>query len=272
LPIAGDQLMWLVSIVGAALVTTALLMLVVVRGRADRRGLVRGLAGGLFVAIGLAAVAGTLSALLLFAWSPAWLADAGGAQIGFALGALLGIGYWWLGALVVAVGLLAGADRAWITRGAWLTTPVVALVGISAVGFALGMAQRAAEPTVISWMGTVAVRVEGAAPSPVVLELAAECRASSSGSFSLIAETQEGGLELGFDDDRPRFLAIRVDDRLARSGRGWTVSGETVQPGSGWTRGAGSLTFRGVLPLDLASGELLVDQPWLGTIAWSCPG
>jgi hypothetical protein len=271
LPIAGDQLIWLVPIVGAALVTIALLMLVVVRGRADWHGLVRGLAGGLLVAIGLAAVAGTLTALLLFAWSPAWLADAGGAQIGFVLGAVLGIGYWSLGALVLAVGLLAGADRAWITRGAWLTTPVVALVGISAVGFALGMAQRAAEPTVVSWMGTVAIRVEGAASSPIALELGAECRASSSGSFSLIAEAQQGGVELGFDDDRPRFLAIRVDDRLARSGRGWTVSGETVRLDAGWTRGAGSLTFGGVLPLGLASGELLVDQPWLGTIAWSCP-
>lgn len=263
----GDQLVGLALLV-LALVTLSLLF--VASRRADPRLVLRGLLRGLLAAAVLAAVVGGAAMLLLFAWSPAWLTDAGGPAVGLALGAALGVGYWWLGAIVLCVGLLLGADRTWVTRGAWLTTPVVAFVGVSAVGFALGMAQRAAEPTVVSTMGTVTVSVEGAQPAAIALELVAECRSSSSGSFSLIAESQAGGLELGLDDDRPRFLAVRIGDRLARSGRGWTITAATVQLDAGWTRDVGTLAFSGVLPLDLASGELLVDQRWQGTIGWAC--
>lgn len=280
--IGAEQLLWLgVAVVAVA---PALLLAMAWRsGHLDRRQLLRGARNGALVALLLAAGLVGLTTLLgtgqpfLFGT----LDMAAAFRLGLLLGVPVGVGYLWLGLAVMAVGLMAGAGRSWATRGAWLATPVFAIVVVSAAGFAFAMAQRGSDPTVITRPGQLELTLQRGATAPVTAAGPTECRASTTGSFTLHAG--DGGIpplasgsgslatvQLSIVDDEVAVLVVSFDQLFASPARAADGPPPAVSLAPGWTRAAGQLSFSGLLPLDPDDGLPIEDQPWRGTIGWTC--
>jgi hypothetical protein len=86
---------------------------------------------------------GLIAALALFALTAVTI-ELGYGDLTLALtaGAALAWGFFWLGATLMPVGLLARGTAAWVLYGAWVAVPVI----VASVGFALA-AMRAASTT-----------------------------------------------------------------------------------------------------------------------------
>ncbi len=114
-----------------AYAATVILWVAAVAVRAvEWRVVVRGLRNGLLAALALFALTTAIVAL--------GYADL---SIGVTVGAVLGIGFFWLGATLMPLGLLFRATAAWVLYGSWVAVPVI----VAAIGFGLA-AYRAAQP------------------------------------------------------------------------------------------------------------------------------
>ncbi|CAN5840910.1 hypothetical protein BH24CHL6_BH24CHL6_07940 [soil metagenome] len=157
-----EQLAYLVFAALAAL-TLGLLAVALRSDRVDNDVLLAGARIGLLIAAGLGVAIVALVTLLLNGQPILFESRdlAGAFRLGLLIGVPLAVGYFWLGLALVAGGLLGSAPPDWARRGAWLVTPVVAIVVISAVGFGLAAVQRDAEPTVVERSGQVEPGREG---------------------------------------------------------------------------------------------------------------
>jgi hypothetical protein len=151
-----EQLVY-IALLALAVLTILLLAVSLRSDRVDNDVLLAGARTGLVVAAGLGAAIVALLTLLL--WGQPILHEsrdlAGAFRLALLFGVPLATGYFWLGLVLVAGGLLRGATPDWARRGAWLVTPVVAIVVISAIGFGLAAVQRGAEPTFVEPSGVV---------------------------------------------------------------------------------------------------------------------
>jgi hypothetical protein len=95
----------------------------------DWRVVARGLRNGLIVAAILFAAAGVVVAL-----------GYGDISAGLTVGAVFAWGFFWMGATLMPIGLLARGTEAWALYGAWVAVPVI----VASSGFALA-AIRAAQ-------------------------------------------------------------------------------------------------------------------------------
>ncbi len=86
---------------------------------------------------------GLIAAAILFAGGFIVVAAGyGDASAALTVGAVLAWGFFWLGATLMPVGLLARGTEAWALYGAWVAVPVI----VASIGFALA-AIRAAQPS-----------------------------------------------------------------------------------------------------------------------------
>lgn len=151
-----EQLAYIVLAAAAAL-TVGLLAVSLRSDRVDKTVLLAGARIGLLIAVVLAGVIVALVTLLLNGRPLLFESRdlAGAFRLALLIGGPLAVGYFWLGLVLVAAGLLRGASADWARRGAWLVTPVVAIVVISAVGFGLAAVQREAQPPAVERSGQV---------------------------------------------------------------------------------------------------------------------
>ncbi len=119
----------LILIIATVLLWAAAIIL----GRVDGRVTARGLRNGALIATALFAITAVIVALV-FNGRAVFLVTldlAGAIELGLLVGLVVGLGYLWLGSVLIAIGLIFKSKPQWTTLGAWAAVPVV----VMAAGF-----------------------------------------------------------------------------------------------------------------------------------------
>jgi hypothetical protein len=248
-------------------------------GRATALDLARGVRSGSLIALGLlVVVAGGFT--LLTVGQPflfgATVSPEGALAVGLLAGAAIAVTYLAIGLLVMLVGLFARPGPRWVTRSAWLVTPVVGVLGMSAFGFAASLGEYADRP--ITRAGTVSVSIDGGAMGRVQAHGQARCVLEDDTNLAVQAGAGEGGtlesadgrpvaVQLGLIGEVQPMLAIDVGQLAASDSRSPAAS---LTLASGADRYGGTLEFRGLTPRDPALTAPLEGEAWQGTVTWQC--
>ena len=113
--------------------TVVLWAVAIVLGRVDARVTARGLRNGSLIALVLFAITAVIVALV-FNGRAVFLATldlTGAVELGLLVGLIVGLGYLWLGSVLIAIGLIFRSKPQWTTLGAWSAVPVI----VVAAGF-----------------------------------------------------------------------------------------------------------------------------------------
>jgi hypothetical protein len=234
-------------------------------GRATALDLARGVRSGSLIALGLlVVVAGGFT--LLTVGQPflfgATVSPEGALAVGLLVGAAIAVTY-------LTIGLR-------VTRSAWLVTPVVGVLGMSAFGFAASLGEYADRP--ITRAGTVSVSIDGGAMGRVQAHGQARCVLEDDTNLAVQAGAGEGGtlesadgrpvaVQLGLIGEVQPMLAIDVGQLAASDSRSPAAS---LTLASGADRYGGTLEFRGLTPRDPALTAPLEGEAWQGTVTWQC--
>jgi hypothetical protein len=267
------------GLVGAVIAAAALARLALQRQTTTRAELWRGLRSGLWAAVLVGALIAFGSTLLAFGGpvvfgTPASLE--GAVTIGLVLGGVAALTYLVIGSVVMLVGLSMEHSKRWATRDAWLVTPVIGLVGASALGFALGVGELADRP--ITRAGSVQVIVESDTLGRLTAQGQARCVLEDGVNLAVQAGAGEGGelraeggqqmaVQFGLIGEAQPRLTLDVGELSASDG---SSEGAELTLGPGSSRYGGTLEFSGFAPLDAARPGDVEQSPWSGTITWEC--
>ena len=116
-----------VGVIVALGVTAVLWAAAFVLGRVDARVTARGLRNGALIA---AALFGITVVIVTFVYNGrAVFVDTldltGAFELGLIVGAVVAVSYLWLGAVLIAIGLIFRSKPQWSTLGAWAAVPVI---------------------------------------------------------------------------------------------------------------------------------------------------
>lgn len=251
-----------------AVVTVVLWAAAFAMRRVDREVTIRGLRNGLLVALGLFLVTAILVTMLF------------DISLGILVGAVIALGYFWVGAMLIPLGLLFRARPDWTKLGAWVAVPIIVMSAGFGYAAYRAVQEEGAPPT--STNGTVTLSLSGAQLGTVDASGAATCQFDSSGALRLQAGAGIGGSALNATDGRPVTIQYAMDANGANRSIQLGVSGVKAVPGQGWdpspqtialsptsTAHAGQVTLSGVVPLD-ANGEPDPTEVWSGVFSWTC--
>jgi hypothetical protein len=267
--IPSDPL-WLLLLGGAAVIAmvVALSSAALRIGRTTPGELARGLRNGVLIAFGLLVTVAAVTMLLTN------MTPEGALALGLLLGGLIAGGYLAVGALVMVIGLGLRHSERWAARDSWLVAPVVAVLGVAAVGFASGMNELANRP--MTRAGTISASVQGDGIGQLRAEGQARCTlddenlavhaGAGEGTTLRAADGTRMMIQLGVLADGQARLLIGAGGVEAQDGRSPQAS-LRLADGSGSQ--AGSITFSGLAPLDPDSGQPITDT-WSGNVAWQC--
>lgn len=249
------------GVVVALVVTAVLWAAAFVLGRVDARVTARGLRNGALIA---AALFGITVVIVTFVYNGrAVFVDTldlvGAFELGLIVGAVVAVSYLWLGAVLIAIGLIFRSKPQWSTLGAWAAVPVIVVsLGFGYVSYRSVNAEGDAAPNVNG-----AMSISLAAPGqdePLTAQGAATCATSADGVVTVHAGT-DAEPQIVTDDGRVVSAQVTLspdtpDADLSLSIAGLDLSNMTTQTanGSGY-----------------ASGQLQVNaSPLSGTVTWTC--
>jgi len=251
-----------------AVVTVVLWAAAFAMRRVDREVTIRGLRNGLLVALVLFVVTATLVTLMF------------DISLGILVGAVIALGYFWVGAMLIPLGLLFRARPDWTKLGAWVAVPIIVMSAGFGYAAYRAVQEEGAPPTRTN--GTVTLSLSGAQLGTVDASGAATCQFDSSGALRLQAGAGIGGSALNATDGRPvtiqyamdanganRSIQVGVGSVKAVPGKGWDPSPQTIALSPSSTAHAGQVTLSGVVPLD-ASGDPDPTEVWSGVFSWTC--
>jgi hypothetical protein len=238
--------------------------------RVERDVTLRGLRNGLLAALVLFLVTATLVTFMF------------DVSLGILVGAVIGLGYFWLGAILIPIGLLFHARPDWTRVGAWVAVPIIVMSAGFGYAAYRAVQQEGAPPT--STNGTVELSLSGARLGTANASGAATCQFDNTGALRLQAGAGIGGSPLNATDGRPVTIQYAMDANGANRSIQLGVSGVKAVPGQGWdpspqtialsptsTAHAGQVTLSGMVPLD-ANGEPNPTEVWSGVFNWTCSG
>ena len=252
----------------AAVVTAVLWAAAFAMRRVDRDVTIRGLRNGLLVALVLFLITAIL-VTMLFDLSLAIL-----------IGALIALGYFWVGAMLIPLGLLFRARPDWTKLGAWVAVPIIVMS--AGFGYAAYRAVQEEGAPPRSTNGTVTLALSGPRLGTVNASGTATCQFDNTGALRLQAGAGIGGSALNATDGRPvtiqyamdanganRSIQLNVGGIQAVPGKGWDPSPQTIALSPTSTAHAGQVTLNNVVPLDQA-GKPDANEVWSGIFSWSC--
>lgn len=254
-----DPIPTLIALAGLA-VTIVLWVAAIALRRVDPAVTVRGLRNGLIVAFALFAVTFVLETWLFNATS------------GLLVGLVVGLGYFWVGATLIPLGLVFKSKPAWTTLGAWAAVPVI----VVSIGFGYTEYRSTndqAQTTTAN--GTIALSLNGFGQSPVTANGVATCSTSTAGDMTLFGGAS-GNAAVMSEDGRVIQLQFSIDANSANPSLSLTVGSQTSTstPGAlaldaGSSPIGGHAKLVGMVPLG-ANGRPDPANPWSGDFSWSC--
>jgi hypothetical protein len=243
----------------AVAVTAVLWVAALALHRVDARVAARGLRNGALVALALFVLSVVIVTLVfngrgVFAQP---LDLAGAFQLGVLVGAIVAIGYLWLGVVLIAIGLIAGSKPAWTTLGAWVAVPIIVVsLGFGYVSYR-SVTTEGQRP---QSNGTISIGIANGQREVVDTNGPASCTTDANGTTTIVAGT----------DEDPHLI----------SGDGRVVSATvTLRPngqGAGLDLQVAGLDTTAVVPTtevasSPAAGQLLLSGPLgTGTLTWTC--
>ncbi len=230
-------------------------------GRVDARVTARGLRNGALIAAALFAITAVIVSIV-FNGRPVFAEalDLGGAvSLGLLVGALVALGYLWLGGVLIAIGLIFKSKPQWTTLGAWAAVPVIIVsFGIGYVSYRSVAAEGAATS---SANGSVAISLSQQGKSPISASGAATCATAADGSVTITTGTPADP-HIITTDGRLTQAQVRVAPALGEATLDtFSIFGIDAVPES-VTTAPGSTSTAGQLQLSVA--------PWTGALTWTC--
>jgi hypothetical protein len=253
----------LVGLVAAAIVTAALWAAALLLGRVDAKVTARGFRNGVLIAAGLFAV--TVVIVTFVYNGRAVFVDtldlAGAFELGLIVGAVVAIGYLWLGAVLIAIGLIFRSKPQWSTLGAWAAVPVIVVsLGFGYVSY---RSVNAEGKTDSSANGTLSIELSTPGQDePLTTTGAASCASDAAGTFTIHAGTAAEP-QIVTDDGRLVSVQITLSTDAPQAALAMSIAGLDLSNMSTETA-AGS---------GAASGQIKVTAaPLSGTVTWACSG
>ena len=247
-------------IVGLA-ITIVLWAAAFLLGRVDIRETAHGLRNGALIAAVL--FAATVVIVTLVYNGRAVFVDtldlAGAFQLGLIVGAVIAVGYLWLGTILIAIGLIFRSKPQWSSLGAWAAVPVI----IVSLGFGyVSYRSVNADTTPNSGAnGTISISLSTPGQDePLTADGAATCATSPSGVITVHAGT-DAAPQIVSDDGRLVTALVTLspdtpnaDLTMSIAGLDLTDMTTVTATGSGY-----------------AGGQLQVTAlPLTGTLTWAC--
>lgn len=254
-----DLIPTLIAVAGLA-VTILLWVTAIALHRVDPAVTLRGLRNGLIVALALFALMFVLETWLFNVLS------------GLLVGLVVGLGYFWVGATLIPLGLVFNSKPAWTTLGAWAAVPVI----VVSIGFGYTEYRAAndqAQTTTAN--GTIALSLNGFGQYPVTANGVATCTTGTAGDMTLFGGAS-GNAAVMSEDGRVIQLQFSIDANSANPSLSLTVGSQTSTstPGAltldaGSSAIGGHAKLVGMVPLG-ANGQPDPANPWSGDFSWSC--
>lgn len=254
-----DPFVTMIALAGLA-VTVVLWVAALALHRVDPAVTVRGLRNGLIVALALFAVTAVLET---------WLFNV---SSGLIVGLVIGVGYLWVGATLIPLGLVFNSKPAWTTLGAWAAVPVI----VVSIGFGYTEYRAANDQSQTTTAnGTIALSLNGLGQYPVTANGVATCTTGTAGDMTLFGGSS-GNAAVMSADGRVIQLQFSIDANSANPTLSLTVGSQTasstpqalaLDAGSSATGGHAKLV--GLLPLG-ADGQPDPANPWSGDFSWAC--
>jgi hypothetical protein len=269
-------------VVGAAIVLTVILWAAaIVLQRVDARVTARGFRNGSLIAVVLFLIA-TIVVTIYFNGRTSGLITLdlpGALAIGVFVGLLVGLGYLWLGGILMAFGLIFKSKPAWSTAGVWAAVPVIVVsLGFGYVSFR-SVQQEGSDPS--TYLGGVDLELSGAQLGDVHASGKSQCQYDETGAVRVRAGGGVGGVALNSDGGVPIYIQFGLDATAtqptiqimvgrieADPGNGWQPSLETIAVAPGSTPQHGEAVLSGILPLVNARPD--PTERWSGHFTWSC--
>ncbi len=247
-------------IVVAIAVLLVLWITAIAMHRVDGRVTLRGLRNGALIAAALFAI--TVVIVTLVFNGRAVFVDrldlAGAFELGMLVGAVVAVGYLWLGAVLIAIGLIFKSKPQWTTLGAWAAVPIIVMAG--GFGYASYKSVNSDSAAASSANGSLHLALSGAQTARVSADGAATCARDADGTLTISAGTSAD----------PHLIS--TDGRL--------ISTQIVTAGNGAAPAlqleidgvdTSGVTVASVLGASAPAGQLTLSAPtWTGTLAWSC--
>jgi len=249
------------GVIVAVVVTAVLWATAFVLGRVDIRETAHGFRNGALIAAALFAI--TVVIVTFVYNGRAVFADtldlAGAFQLGLIVGAVVAIGYLWLGALLIAIGLIFRSKPQWSALGAWAAVPVIVVsLGFGYVSYRSVNADATASSSV---NGTLSISLSTSGQDvPLTANGAATCATSPSGVITIHAGTNAEP-QIVTDDGRVVSAQVTLSPDAPDASLSMTIAG----------LGLSNMTTVTATGSGYAAGQLQVTAlPLTGTFTWAC--
>jgi hypothetical protein len=274
-----NQLTLIGLVVGLGL-TMGAWLLAARTGRLQRAVTLHGLRNGLLAALVLGLGVTTLITLTMFGRPFLFggeLSLGGALMLGLLAGTALAVGFFYVGATLLPIGLLLGGGARWASVGSWVLAPVVA-VGLYA-GYLFSGNLLADIEAPEQRRGTIDLELNGEQLGRVQASGAAHCLLPDDGSLSVDAGLDgeltsttgdEVWVQLTLDVELDASVVINVAHWSAAPGKGWEPNPDTLSVAEGSRREWGQLELRDLVPLNPATGEPDPTERWSGLLSWDC--
>lgn len=183
---------------------------------------------------------------------------AGAIELGLLVGAVVALGYLWLGGLLIAIGLIFRSKPQWTTLGAWAAVPVIVVAaGFGYTSYRSFASEGAATSTA---NGSISVNLSGSQTGRISAQGAASCATDSGGTLTIQTGTAADPHIITTDGRLTQVQISMNPDTAGASLDTFTITGidavpESITPASGQS----------------PNGQLLLRATgWTGTISWSC--
>jgi hypothetical protein len=244
----------------AVVASVALWLAALVLGRIDMRVTARGLRNGALIAAALFVIAAVIVALLFNGRAVfAQPLDLGGAiQLGLLVGAIVAVGYLWLGAVLIAIGLIFRSKPQWTTLGAWAAVPIVVVsLGFGYVSYRSVRSESAPRT---SANGTISLNVSNGQAEPITAGGLATCAQGDDGTTTIEAGTTSDP-HIVTSDGRLVTAQVSINEGVSDAKLALTIAGLATSNLTLVTS-AGSVAQSGEIQLTAAT--------WSGSLSWSC--
>ena len=240
--------------------TVVLWAVAIVMGRVDARVTARGLRNGSLIAFVLFAISAVIVAFV-FNGRAVFLTTldlTGAIGLGLLVGLIVGLGYLWLGSVLIAIGLIFRSKPQWTTLGAWAAVPVI----VVAAGFGYTSYRSVASDSSTSKAnGLISLSLNGPGTGRISADGSATCSLDSSGTMTITAGTPTEARIITADGRLTSVQIVASADTGGATIEQFSIAGLDLAPESA-TTGPGSTTAAGQLQLS--------GSNWSGTISWSC--
>lgn len=227
--------------------------------RIDPRVTARGLRNGALIALGLFAV--TLVIVTFVVNNRGVFAQpdgtGGAVQLGLLVGAVVALGYLWLGSVLIAIGLLFRSKPLWTTLGAWVAVPVIVVsLGFGYVSYRSVPAEGQRPMT----NGSMSINVSNGQRTVLEANGSAVCVTDASGNTT-IETGNSADTVIVAEDGRVISARVTLAPNSQEAQLEISVAGVDTA----------DMTTTTAVASSPASGQILITAPsGTGTLTWSC--